>query len=195
MKYFARVLMLAIVFVFHVQSQTTWHLDTVHSNLDFSVRYMMLSNVRGAFTDFDAVLIQNGDDFSGSRVEVTVNTGSINTQNDNRDDHLRSDDFFDAENYTELTFISNEFKKVEGNNYRISGDLTIRGVTKPVEIEAELIGMIDDPRGMKRVAFSGETSVNRDDFGVQWNRALEAGGFVVGQTVNISINAQFLLES
>lgn len=186
---------LFLVFSFLTNAQTTWKIDRAHSNLDFSVRYMMLSNVRGTYTDFDAVLIQHNDDFSGSKVEVSVNAISVNTQNNDRDNHLRSDDFFDVENHPELTFVSREFEKTGDKAYRILGDLTIRGTTRPVELDAELVGIIDDPRGFRRAAFSGSTTINRNDFGVQWNRVLDAGGFVVGDNVNITINVQFIEES
>ncbi len=189
------VFVLFLVFSLLANAQTTWKIDRAHSNLDFSVRYMMLSNVRGTYTDFDAELIQHNDDFSGSKVEVSVNANSVNTQNNDRDNHLRSDDFFDAENHPELTFVSREFEKTGGKTYRILGDLTIRGTTRPVELDAELVGIIDDPRGFRRAAFSGSTAINRNDFGVQWNRVLDAGGFVVGDNVNITINVQFIEES
>lgn len=195
MKRFMSVFILLIAFVLHSNAQTTWQIDQTHSNLDFSVRYMMLSNVRGSYGDFDAVLVQHNDDFSGSEIEVTVNAASINTQNEDRDDHLRSDDFFNAENHPEIKFISREFQKNGEDTYRVIGDLTIRDVTREVEIETELLGIVDDPRGFQRVAFEGTTTVNRDDFGVQWNRVLEAGGFMVGQDVTISISAQFINES
>jgi len=195
MKRFASVIVLLIAFLLQTNAQTTWELDRTHSNLDFSVRYMMLSSVRGNYTDFNAVLVQNNDDFSGSQIEVTINAASIDTRNEDRDNHLRSDDFFDAENYPQIRFVSREFERTGENTYRILGDLTIRGVTEAVELDAELVGVVDDPRGFQRVAFTGETTVNRNEFGVRWNRALEAGGFVVGDNVNITINAQFIDQS
>jgi len=194
MNRFLGIFALLIAFALNTQAQTTWQIDPVHSNLDFSVRYMMLSSVRGTYTDFDAVLVQNNDDFSGSEVEVTVMANSINTQNNDRDNHLRSDDFFNAENYPELNFVSREFNRTGDDSYRIIGDLTIREVTREVELDAELVGMVDNPDGGQRVAFTAETTVDRNDYGVQWNRALEAGGFVVGNTVTITISAQFLNE-
>lgn len=194
MKRLLSTFVMVIAFAFLGNAQTSWTVDRAHSNLDFSVRYMMLSNVRGTYNDFNAVLIQHGDDFSGSEVEVTVIAKSIDTQNDDRDNHLRSDDFFDAENHPELTFVSREFEKTGEKTYRIFGDLTIRGTTRPVELDAELVGIIDDPRGFRRAAFSGSTTINRNDFGVQWNRVLDAGGFVVGDNVNITINVQFIEE-
>jgi len=153
---------------------------------------MMLSNVRGTYDNFDAVLVQHNDGFTGSEIEVTVQAASINTQNEDRDNHLRSDDFFDVPNHPKLKFVSREFQKTGNDTYRIVGDLTMRDVTQPVTIDAEMVGMVDDPRGFQRVAFTGETTVNRNDFGVRWNRALEAGGFLVGENVRIMINAQFI---
>ncbi len=194
MKRFISLFSLFVILVTTSPAQTTWQIDKAHSNLDFSVRYMMLSNVRGTYENFDAVLVQHNDDFSGSEIEVTVQAVSINTQNADRDNHLRSDDFFDVENHPELTFVSREFQKTGNNTYKIAGDVTMRGVTKPVIIDAEMIGLVDDPRGFQRVAFTGETTVNRNDFGVRWNRALEAGGFLVGENVSIMINAQFMSQ-
>ncbi len=195
MKRFISVFVVIFAVAYLADAQTTWKIDKTHSNLDFSVRYMMLSNVRGSYTDFDAVLLQHNDNFVDSTVEVTVKAASIHTQNNDRDNHLRSDDFFDAENYPDLKFVSREFEKTGDTSYRIHGDLTIRGVTRPVEIDAELIGTMVDPRGNTRVAFTGSTTVNRNDFGVQWNRVLEAGGFLVGDNVTITINAQFIKQS
>lgn len=195
MKRLTGVFVLLIAFILQANAQTNWNIDRTHSNLDFSVRYMMLSNVRGNYTDFEGVLVQNNDDFSGSRIEVTIDAASIDTRNEDRDNHLRSDDFFNAETHPEITFVSREFERTGEDTYRILGDLTIRGVSQPVELDAELVGIVDDPRGFQRAAFTATTSVNRNDFGVKWNRVLEAGGFVVGGTVSITINVQFIEET
>jgi polyisoprenoid-binding protein YceI len=194
MKRFMSFFILAMVIGFHANAQITWQIDPAHSNVDFSVRYMMLSHVRGTYSDVDATLVQENDGFAGSQVTVAIDAASINTQNNDRDAHLRSDDFFDVENHPEIEFVSREFRKTGENTYKITGDLTIRGTSNPVELDAELIGKIDDPRGFKRAAFTATTSVNRNDFGVQWNQALEAGGFVVGRNVDITINAQFIAQ-
>lgn len=194
MKRFISIFSLFLILFSVSPAQNTWQIDKAHSNLDFSVRYMMLSNVRGSYDSFDAVLVQHNDGFSGSEIQVTVQAATINTQNSDRDNHLRSSDFFDIENHPDLKFVSREFQKSGDGTYTILGDLTMRGVTKPVTIDAEMIGLVDDPRGFQRVAFTGETTVNRNDFGVQWNRALEAGGFLVGENVRIMINAQFISQ-
>jgi polyisoprenoid-binding protein YceI len=195
MKRIATAVLIIASCALQAHTKTVWKIDKAHSNLDFTVRYMALSNVRGTYTDFDAVLIQNGEDFTGSRVEVTVKAASIYTRNNDRDNHLRSSDFFDAENNPDITFVSGEFVKKDENMYTIPGELTIRGVTRPVEIEAEIMGTAVDPRGNTRVAFTGTTIINRNEFGVQWNRVLEAGGFLVGEDVTILITTQFVKQS
>ncbi len=194
MKTLSSLLFLLLFSLSSVSAQTTWKLDKTHSGLDFNVRYMMLTDVRGTYTDYDAILIQENDDFSGSRLEVTINSATINTHNADRDNHLRSADFFDVENHPEIKFVSTSFDKVGDNRYKVEGNLTIRDVTKPVVLDTEYVGTVDNPRGGKRAAFKAMTTINRDDFGVQWNRALEAGGFMVGKDVNLEITAQFISQ-
>jgi polyisoprenoid-binding protein YceI len=191
MKRLFSISLLLTVFIFAGYAQTPWKIDPAHSNIDFSVRYMMLSNVRGSFGEFHGVLTQRNDDFSGSEVEIRIRTASINTNNTNRDNHLRSDDFFNAEEFPDIVFVTREFTKTGDTSYLLLGDLTIRNVTRPVELTGELIGIADDPRGFKRAAFTGQTTIRRDDFDVRWNQALETGGFMVGNDVTITVNAQF----
>lgn len=192
MKRFLPVILMLTMVIATSLSQTTWRMDKPHTTIDFSVRYMMLSNVTGTYSEYDGTLIQGNADFSDSKLDVTISSATINTRSNDRDNHLRSADFFDVENFPNITFVSNGFRKIDNNIYKISGTLTIRDVSKPVELDGELLGMATDPQGRERVAFAAVTTVNRSDFGVEWNRALEAGGWLVGETVSININTQFI---
>jgi polyisoprenoid-binding protein YceI len=139
------------------------------------------------------VLKQGKEDFSGSTVEATIKSASVSTDNDTRDKHLRSDDFFNAEKYPSVTFRSTSFEKTGTDTYTIKGDLTIRDVTKPVTLEAKLLGTVTDPRGT-RVGFRATTTINRFDFGVKWDRTLDSGGFVVSKDVEIKITSEMMKQ-
>lgn len=170
-------------------SATNWTLDPSHSQIGFSVRHMMVSKVRGEFTKWSGTL-----DFDPARPEQTVahvviDAASINTHEAQRDAHLRSPDFFDAEKYPTLTFKSTKVEKV-GENYRVSGDLTIRGITRPVVLDAEFGGQVTDMQGNLRAGFSAKTSIERKDFGLVWNMVLEAGGFAVADKIDITLEVE-----
>src|SRR5690606_30956931 len=145
-----------------------------------------VSRVRGTFQDWNGTIVMDPDNLAGSSVEVTIQTASIDTGNDRRDAHLRSADFFDAENHPVMTFKSTAIE-VNGNDLRITGDLTIRGVTRPVVLEGEFLGITADGQGRRRAGFEAETKIDRQEFGVSWNRAAEGGGVVLGDEVTISI--------
>lgn len=169
-----------------------WRADPAHSNITFAVDYMVLTEVTGNFKEFDATLTSDGAHPERDSVRVSIKTASVNTENDKRDAHLRSADFFDAQQYPEITFVSKSFQKGEGNQYRIIGDLMMRGVTKPITIDAMYMGQIKDMRGNLRQGFKGTTTINRSDFGVKYNAALETGGVLIGNNVTVTINAQFV---
>lgn len=162
-----------------------WRIDTSHSELSFRIRHLV-SRVRGTFQDWHGTIVMDPDNLAGSSVEVTIQTASIDTGNDRRDAHLRSADFFDAENHPVMTFKSTAIE-VNGNDLRITGDLTIRGVTRPVVLEGEFLGITADGQGRRRAGFEAETKIDRQEFGVSWNRAAEGGGVVLGDEVTISI--------
>jgi polyisoprenoid-binding protein YceI len=164
---------------------TTWTADKVHSRVMFTVTHMVVSEVTGRFTDFDATLEQAKDDFSDAKVSASIKTASINTDNQTRDNHLRSDDFFNAEKYPEIKFVSTAWEKAGPDTYRIKGDLTMRDVTKPVVLDAKFNGTITDGRGNTKAGFKASTVVNRMDYGVKWSRAIEAGGLIVSENVEI----------
>ncbi|MCC2252052.1 MAG: YceI family protein [Bacillota bacterium] len=166
--------------------KTVWNIDTVHSEIGFSVKHMMISKAKGSFNNFNAVFEADVDDLTGSKLEVTIDVGSIDTRNKDRDDHLRSADFFDVENHPNMTFVATDIHKKSGNNYEITGDLAIRGTKKPVTLNVVMEGQSKDPMSGNIVAgFSGETTINRKDFGLTWNAALETGGVLVGEDVKI----------
>lgn len=173
-------------------AQTTWKLDNAHSAVKFSVTHMLIAEVPGNFREFDVTFTQKGTaDFAGSSLSATIKTASINTDNEGRDKHLRSDDFFNADKFPAITFTSTSFEKTGTDTYVIKGDLTIRDVTKPVVLNARYTGTVKDPRGNTKIGFKATTAINRFDFGVKWNKAVEAGGLVVGETVDITLLMEF----
>ena len=178
---------------FVVAQPTTWKIDPAHSSVTFAIDYMVLTEVTGNFKEFSATMTSEGGEAGKSNaVQVSIKTAGITTGNEKRDTHLRSADFFDAEKYPEITFVSRSFEKGEGDSYKITGDLTMRGVTKPVAIDARYIGEAKDPWGNQRRGFKGTTTISRNDFGVKYNSALETGGLLIGTDVTVSINAQFI---
>ncbi len=167
-----------------------WKQDNAHSRVNFSVTHMVISEVTGGFKDFDVTLTEGKDDFSGSTLEATIKTASINTENEMRDKHLRSDDFLNAEKYPVISFKSTSFEKTGENTYKITGNLTLRDVTKPVVLEAKFLGQVADGRGNLKAGFKATTSINRFDYGVKWNKEIEAGGLIVSDKVDLT----FLME-
>jgi len=177
-----------------LNAQTTWKIDAAHSSVVFHVSHMVIAEVTGNFKEFDATFVQTGEDFSGSRLDATIKAGSINTDNEARDKHLRSADFFDAEKYPDIKFVSRTIEKINDKNYKVTGDLTMHGVTKQVVLDMKYNGQMKDPRGNIKAGFKATTQVNRKDFGLVWNRTLEAGGLLVGEDIDITINAEMNQE-
>jgi polyisoprenoid-binding protein YceI len=173
------------------QTATKWQIDPAHTQVEFTVKHMMFSKVRGRFEAVDGSLQFDPDsDIGDAGVRVTIDAASIDTGQEDRDEHLRSADFLDAEQYPQLTFASNSVEAGRGDEFTVTGDLTIHGVTREVEVDAELSGVATDPWGNERVAFSGSTTIDRRDFDLTWNQALETGGVLVGHEVNISLEVQ-----
>lgn len=168
----------------------TYALDPLHASIGFVAKHMMVSKVRGKFTEASAVLTV-GEEPLESGVEVTVRTDSVTTGAGDRDAHLRSGDFFDVENHPELTFRSTGVSAFDGDEFVLSGELTIRGVTKPVELKASFEGVGVNPWGVPVVGFSASTQIDREDWGLTWNAALETGGVLVSKKVTIEIDAEF----
>lgn len=166
-----------------------WEIDRAHSAVGFSVRHLMVAKVRGRFGSF-AGTIQVADRPEDSSVEVAIDAASIDTGEPKRDDHLRSADFFDAGSYPTLEFRSTGFRRTGSTTFELPGELTIRGVTRPVVLAAEFAGVTLDPWGGTRAGFSATTEIDREDFGLTWNQALETGGLLVGRTVKIELEVQ-----
>lgn len=173
-------------------AQATWTLDPVHSKVLFTVRHLMISKVTGTFRDVSATLTQaRSGDFDGSTIDVTVKTASLNTENEMRDNHLRSADFFESEKFPEAKFVATSFKKKQGNIYAVEGLLTIKDVTKKVSFDAELLGTVKGFNGEDRAAFSGELTINRFDYNLRWDNKIADGTAVVGADVKLTIDVVF----
>lgn len=174
---------------FEVPQPGSYELDASHTHVGFAIRHMMVSKVRGKFSDVRGS-IEITDEPLDSSVAVTVGLGSVDTRDEQRDTHLRSPDFFDVDNHPDMTFRSTSVTRVSDNRYRVDGDLTIRGVTKQVRLDASFEGALLDPYGNQRIGFSATGEINREDFGLTWNQTLETGGVVVGKKVQIEIEAE-----
>ena len=172
---------------------STWNLDPAHSHAEFKVKHMMISNVKGTFTGLSGTLKLDETDYTHSVVEVSIPVATIKTGDDQRDGHLKGADFFDAEKYPAITFKSNNIDSTGGADYAVTGDLTIRGVTQPVTLAVEDLSQPSkDPWGNQRIGLSATTKLNRKDFGLAWNSALETGGVLVGEEVKISLEIEFI---
>jgi polyisoprenoid-binding protein YceI len=162
-----------------------YQFDVAHSRLGFVARHAMVTKVRGAFNEFDGTARLDFADPSKSSARVTINVASVDTRSAQRDEHLRTNDFFDAPNFPQITFVSTAVEQVDDATYRLTGDLTIKGVTKQVTVEFEYGGAAKDPYGNLRVGFDGSATINRKDFGVNFNAALETGGVMVSDKINL----------
>jgi polyisoprenoid-binding protein YceI len=169
----------------------TWAIDSAHSSVGFTVRHMMVSKVRGKFTDFTADIV-TAENPLDSTVNATVQMASVDTGDGNRDEHLRTNDFFDIDHHPEMTFTSTSIAG-SGSDYKVTGDLTIRGVTKPVTFDLEFGGVSQDPWGNTRAGFELSGSISRKDFGIEWNAPLETGGVVIGDKVTIELDIEATL--
>ena len=166
----------------------TYEIDPSHSVVEFVVRHLGLAKVRGRFNEFEGTIVI-GDDPMDSRVDAVIRAASIDTRDDRRDEHLRSADFLDVEHHPTLEFHSTEVGR-RGSDFRVDGDLTIRGVSRPVTLDLEMEGAAEDPWGNSRVGFSATTEVDREQFGLTWNQALESGGWLVGKQVRIELSCE-----
>ena len=167
-----------------------WNVDVAHSGVNFSVRHMVISKVRGKFAKFSGRLELDEKDLTRSTVEVHIDASSIETGVGDRDNHLRSPDFLDVEKFPELTFKSQRIEKLADDRYRVVGDLTIHGVTREVPLEVEAGGSTKDPWGNDRIGFQARTHIDRRDYGLVWNKAIDAGGVVVGDRIDIEIEIE-----
>lgn len=172
-------------------AQTKWNIDAVHSSVKFDVTHLVISEVEGSFKLFNGTITSAKPDFTDATIDFTVDVNSINTDNEMRDKHLKSDDFFNAEKFPKMTFKSASFKKVSGKKYLLTGNLTIRDVTKPVKVDVTFGGTAKDGYGNLKAGFKATTKINRFDYNLKWNSLTEAGGAVVGSDINIILNLEF----
>lgn len=176
-------------------TKTKWVLDPAHSELIFRVRHLMITNVKGEFRNFDVSVENDGSDFSNAKVSVTIDADSISTNNADRDAHLKSADFFDAESHKKITFESTELNKLDEENYQLKGILSIKGTNKELVLDVDFGGFIKDPYGNEKAGFSVSGKFNRKDWGLNWNAALETGGVMVSEEVRLSAEIQIIKQA
>ena len=176
-----------------ITASSTWNIDPAHSVAEFKVRHMMISWVRGEFSGLSGVLKLDETDYTHSTIEVSIPSGTVKTVDETLDAHLKTEDFLDVEKFPALTFKSTKIRSTGARDYAVTGDLTIRGVTKSVTLTVnDVSDPSKDPWGNQRIGLSGSAKVNRKDFGIIWNTALDAGGVLVGDEVTITLDVQFI---
>jgi polyisoprenoid-binding protein YceI len=173
-----------------IPTTRTWTIDAAHTHVEFAVRHMMVATTKGRFSDVKGAVEFDGVNLSDAKIDVEIGIASVETKQEQRDAHLRSADFFDAENHPAMTFKSKRITADSTGGFQILGDLTIRGVTREITLSAEAHGMVRDPWGLDRAGFSATGKINRHDFGLAYNQALETGGFVVGADVKITLEVE-----
>ena len=191
-KYFISAM--AILAGFVSEAQTTWNTDNTHTNVKFTVTHLVVSEVEGSFRVFSGTVKSSKPDFTDASINFSVDVNSINTDNEMRDKHLKSDDFFNAEKFPAMTFKGTSFKKVSGNKYVLQGDLTIRDVTKKVTFDVAYGGTTKDPWGNTKAGFKAKAKINRFDYNLKWNTVTEAGGAVVSKDVDVVVNLELNQE-
>ena len=184
---------LAVIGLTSAKAQTTWVVEPVHSKVNFTVEHLVISEVDGSFKTFEGKMVASKEDFSDAKITFSVDIASISTDNDQRDNHLKSEDFFYAEKYPKMTFESTSFKK-KGNEYELKGNLTLRGVTKPITFSVKYGGQAEDGYGNLKAGFIVKGSLNRMDYGVAWNAKTKQGGWTVGEEVGISVKLEMVKQ-
>jgi len=172
-----------------------WKLDPSHAHVEFAVRHLMISKVRGQFTDVAGTLAIENDDISTARLDVEIRATSVDTRVEQRDEHLRSADFLDVDRFPTLSFRSKRVERTDRKRLRVAGDLTIRDLTREIALDVTERGTVTDPWGGERAGYEASVTINRKDFGLTWNQALEAGGLLVGDEVEITLDAEWILQS
>jgi len=197
-EYFSRIVVGAAVAVLFslptVAGSSTYQIDPKHSDAQFAVTHLMISTVRGEFHGINGTVVYDDSDVSKSSVNITIDATTVDTREPDRDKHLKSPDFFDVANHPTMTFKSNMVESSSSGKLKVYGDLTIRGVTKPAVLEVTIPkSPIKDPWGLQRTAISGTTKINRQDFGVAWNKSLDSGGVVVGDNVDVTLDVEMVI--
>lgn len=173
----------------------TYKIDAAHSEISFKVKHLMISTVTGKFDKFDATVIAENEDFTDASISFEADVNSINTGNEQRDGHLKGEDFFAADQFPKITFVSNKIEKKGEGEYAVAGDFTVRGVTKPVTLNVEHAGTVVDPYGQTKAGFEATGKINRKDFGLNWSAVTEAGGIVVSDEVKLILNVQLIKQA
>ncbi|MBC9931274.1 YceI family protein [Chitinophaga qingshengii] len=174
---------------------TTWKIDPTHSDVQFKVKHLMITTVTGQFGTFEATMQTEGNDFSTANISFSADINSVTTQNAQRDQHLLAADFFDAAQYPKMQFVSKEVKKIDDENYKLIGDLTIRDNTRPVELKVEFGGEVVDPWGQTKAGFELSGKINRKDFGLTFNATTETGGVLLSDEVKLLASVQMIKEA
>ncbi|MBW8685751.1 YceI family protein [Chitinophaga rhizophila] len=172
-----------------------WKIDPTHSDVEFKIRHLMITNVTGYFGKYEGTAESSSDDFTDAKISFEADVNSITTKNEQRDQHLLAEDFFHAAQYPKISFVSTGVKKVDDENYKIIGDLTMRGVTKPVELAVEFSGIVKDPYGQTKAGFEIKGKVNRKDFGVSFNAVTDNGGVMLGEEVKLQASVQLVKQA
>ena len=178
-----------------MSTKTSWVIDPTHSEIQFKVKHLVISTVTGSFKTFEGTVETDGDDLTTANIQFSADVASIDTNQAQRDEHLRSGDFFDAENYPKLTFTSTGLEKTGEDTYKLAGDLTIKGTTKAVVLEAEYGGAMTDFYGQSKAGFEINGKISRKEFGLTWSATTEAGGVVVGDEIKLAINIQLIKQA
>jgi polyisoprenoid-binding protein YceI len=189
-KYRFLILLALFASVISINAQTKWTVDKSHSKVQFSVTHLIISEVTGQFKSFDGAIEASKPDFSDAKINFTVDVASISTENDARDKHLKSDDFFNAEKFPKISFKGKSFVKVDDKHYKLTGDFTIRDITKEITLDVVYNGSVKDPWGNTKAGFKIQGEINRFDYNLKWNALMEAGGAVVGKTVKMIVDLE-----
>lgn len=177
------------------QKLNFWNIDTVHSDIRFKVKHLMISNVSGKFNKLEGRVTTTNNDFATANIRVTIDAASVDTEMADRDAHLLSADFFDVQNHPTITFVARGLSKVDDDEYELTGDLTLRGITKSITLKAESGGLARDPWGNVKAGFAITGKLNRKDWGLTWNTALDTGGVMVGDEIRISSDVELVLQA
>lgn len=176
-------------------NKTKWALDKLHSEIGFKVKHLMISNTKGVFKEYTGTVYTEGDDFTTVQVELWIDPASINTRDAKRDEHLKNEDFFDVERFRDIRFRSTKMEKVKEDEYALHGDFTMKGITRPIRLEAEFNGIINDPWGGRRTGFVIKGKISRKDWGLTWSPVMETGGLVVGDEISITCEIELIAEA
>lgn len=184
-----------LLFIVSISAKTKWVIDPMHSNIGFQISHMGISLVEGEFNEFSGTITSSKDDFSDAQAELTIKTASINTDVPDRDNHLKSPDFFDVQKYPEIKFSSNKIERTFGNNYIISGNLTMHGVTKPISLEVTFLGQAYEPQmKVQKAGFLVKGVLNRDEFGISYNASMPNGAPMIGREVKLNISLETIKQ-